>query len=138
MYFGHIINHKDTAYTFLENSKEIGDYIPPGEMVYGYRSLSLSLENKIKPYTSFNYLKEGDYIIEMLKEKKINYAILEHDIFNKQDLERDNINLNENKEYQYIKENFEIIKGLNSKDYLTGSLFKKLYIYKRKELINNF
>ena len=74
----------------------------------------------------------------MLKEKNINYAILEHDIFNKQDLERDNINLNENQEYQYIKDNFEIIKELNSKDHLTNSLYKKIYIYKRKELTNNF
>ena len=72
----------------------------------------------------------------MLREYKINYAILDHDLSSNDDLMVDGMTLEENEELIYIRDNFEIIKRLNTKDHLTGSIYKKVYIYKRHPSTN--
>ena len=95
---------------FLRNFEQIYPIVIPSIFLLIQRAwdLSLSLENEIKPYTSFGYLEEGDYVFEMLKNNEINYAILEQNLFNEEDLERESIDLKESEEPKYIKDNFSL------------------------------
>jgi len=132
-YFSQLVMPYHHPYTFIENSREISNYIPPGSNVYGSYANALALENTIRPYFSYN---KEETILQLFDERKINYAILTTNIFDDNDIQRSGINLNTSKVYSYIKDNFEIIHTLNGKDSKDGSYLLKIYIYKRKGEFN--
>jgi len=122
--------------TYLQVSKEISTYIPENEKVFGVEANSYCVENKIKPYFTYNnigYANTEENMLSMLQGGEINYAILPYNIFDSEDIISNQINLEESPTYTYIKDKFKIIKVLNTRDDHTGSLFNKIYIYKRIE-----
>ena len=132
-FYTNIIKDKDSAYTIMENSKEIGKYIPEYAKVYGNTALPLSIENKIKPYHG-NYLDHlhntEENILPILESGKINYAVLKENIFNEADLKEYDRDLNESKVYKYLNDNFEVIKEILGKHSRTSEPDRK-YVYRR-------
>ena len=136
IYFSQAKEGYSATHVFIENSKEIGTIIPAGEKVYGNYANALGLENSIKPYFGYNeiqYANTEEHILPLLENKEIDYAILYVDLFSEADLEQHNIDLPQSPTYSYLAENFWIAAELNSKDHVTDSRERKVYVYKRSE-----
>jgi len=128
----------DNSHTVLMHSKEISEYVPNGEIVYGLYALGLSLENEIIAFNS----NEGtafldrlyDIRLEQLRNGTIDYAILGGEInegYYEKKEPLDEIDL------RYIEQNFEIIKIMHGKKGVSDSLSKDMYIYKRLSEADN-
>ncbi len=126
----------DNAFVIKSNSEEVGELIPPNSKVYGNQASPLSLENKIMPYHG-NYLDKihnsEDNILPLLVNGQIDYALLKENIFDEADLKEQDKDLDLSKVYKYIRDNFEIVKEIQSKHSRTNEPDKK-YIYKRINL----
>jgi|GEM_PF-3995700 len=134
-YFLQIRLDSGNMHNFVELSREIKKYIPDGEKVYGAYAVNLAVENRMKPYFSYNnidYANKEEHILPMLDAHEINYAILYTNIFDENELKRDRIDIKKSNVYSYLRDNFKIIAELSGRDHVDGSRFKKVYIYKRK------
>jgi len=106
--------------------------------VFGSQAVAYSLENKIRPYFDPHELQFIDYETYTLSllEDKIQYAVLLDNLFDEDDLKRRlaRAKPKQKKIYEYIKNNFEIIATLTSKNTHTNFGDQKVYIYKKIEL----
>ncbi len=135
LHFGQLKPGSREGYRLIDAAKEVPNYIPDYEKVYGRHSHTLSLESKIKPYFGYRgitYANTESHILPFLENGEINYAILAVNVFDESDIINEKIFFEEQPAYTYIRDNFEIIKTLNGKDHRTNSLYFKFHIYKRK------
>jgi len=128
-YFGRLKSFD--MHVAVDVAREVNDYIPEGERVYGNYASALSLETKYRPYFLDPFkLENGVPIMNLFEEKKINYAILRNDLFDP-DHEKRTLYEQVPDIYDHIEKNFEIIAELDSKS-TKNNAPQKIYIYKRK------
>ncbi len=133
IYFSVLSQNSEEAHTIFSNSKEISLYIKNETKVYGRYANALSLENEIKPYFStyhMDFANTDEKMLPLLEEKEINYAILKENIFDDKEIAHYK-GIENSKVYDYIKDNFEIIKTIKGKHTRLNSQ-DDIYIYKRK------
>ena len=122
IYFGNgVFGVKDNN-SYVKVSREISKIIPEYSNVYGGYAVSLNLENNLKTY--FNSQGPNNEILNLLKNKNINYVILKKDLFD--DAYSGEIE-------KYINENFEIVKKLKIDNFDEGiDRGITIYVYNRK------
>lgn len=133
LYFAPLSQNYDDAHTVIRNSQEIGRYIANETKVYGRYATALSLENKIQPYFStyhMTFANTDKNMLPLFENKEINYAIIKENIFDQKEIEHYK-GIEKSTVYNYIKDNFEIIKVIKGKNTRTNSQ-DDIYIYKRK------
>ena len=121
---------QETAIKSFKENANVVDYIS----LFWY---FLDNEGKIKKYkyanedlSLINFANTEEHIMPLFEDKKINYAILKIDLWNEEELNKYNRDINSSRVYQYLRDNFEIIKAMTGKH--TGrNAPHPVYIYKR-------
>lgn len=135
VYFSPLASGWDNNHVIASASEKVGEYIPPGEKVYGYYAVSFAAENKIKPYYSrsnIDFANTEEVIMPMLKSGEINYAVMEANLSDFESSKKKNADVGGSLVYTYVKDNFEVIGVINIKDTRYNYPGDKIYVYKRK------
>src|SRR3989338_8546801 len=137
-FFYDLYSDYDGAHTYKRVSGEINDFIPPGSKVYGKPAMAYSLNNQIMPFFDMSenrFIDYANYTLSVLSNE-VQYAILVINVFDDNDVKVSRIMPEQKEIYGYIKNNFEIIAVLNSKNEHNNYGNRNLYIYKKMKAFN--
>jgi antibiotic biosynthesis monooxygenase (ABM) superfamily enzyme len=135
-YFSRLKTEWDHHSSIKDASIEIGNIIPEGAFVYSADAVSLSKDNKIRPYYSYpgiGYANLDEKMLSMMKSGKINYGILRYDIFNPGNLEKNDIHFAPNSEILlYMQDDFKLIHIIYARYTKYDPTDQEYYIYQKK------